>query len=43
MYIIRKQENGETSKIRFDYKAALKNADKRSNLQLEPGDVIVVP
>jgi polysaccharide export outer membrane protein len=42
IYVL-KTENGQQTKIRFNYKDAIKGKDPQQNIVLKPGDTIVVP
>jgi len=42
IYLLR-TENGQQTKIRFNYKDVVKGKDTEQNIQLKPGDTIVVP
>jgi polysaccharide biosynthesis/export protein len=42
IYLLR-TENGQQTKIRFNYKDAIKGRDPQQNIVLKPGDTIVVP
>ena len=42
IYLLR-TENGQQTKIRFNYKDAVKGRDTQQNIVLKPGDTIVVP
>jgi polysaccharide export outer membrane protein len=42
IYVLR-QENGKQVKIPFNYKKVIKGQDMSQNIQLKPGDTIVVP
>jgi polysaccharide biosynthesis/export protein len=42
VYLLRTQ-GGQQTKIRFNYKDALKGKDTQQNIVLRPGDTIVVP
>src|SRR5579871_330583 len=42
IYLLR-TENGQQTKIRFNYKDAVKGRDPQQNIVLKPGDTIVVP
>jgi polysaccharide export outer membrane protein len=41
--VVRKDPNGQTQKIPFNYNRAIKNGETEDNLYLKTGDVIVVP
>lgn len=41
--VIRTDAKGETKRLRFNYNRAVGNAGDEQNLQLKPGDVVVVP
>lgn len=41
--IFRRDENGQTQKIRFNYNRAVSSASEQENILLKTGDVIVVP
>jgi polysaccharide export outer membrane protein len=41
--VVRKNENGQTEKIPFNYNRAIKTGENEDNLFLKTGDVIVVP
>lgn len=41
--IFRRDPNGETQKIRFNYNRAVSSASEQENILLKSGDVIVVP
>jgi polysaccharide export outer membrane protein len=41
--VILRKENGRTTMNRFNYQDALKSRGLRSNIELKPGDTIVVP
>ncbi len=42
IYLLRTQ-NGQQTKIKFNYKDAIKGRDTQQNIVLKPGDTIVVP
>jgi len=42
IYVLR-TENGQERKLPFDYDSALKGEDRKLNIQLLPGDTLVVP
>lgn len=42
IYLLR-TENGQQTKLRFNYKDAIKGRDPQQNIVLRPGDTIVVP
>ena len=42
IYLLRTQD-GQQTKIRFNYKDAIKGRDTQQNIVLRPGDTIVVP
>jgi len=42
IYVLR-NENGKPSKIPFNYKEAIKGKNPEQNIELQPGDVVVVP
>jgi polysaccharide export outer membrane protein len=42
IYLLR-TENGQQTKIRFNYKDAIKGRDPQQNIELKPGDTMVVP
>ena len=42
IYLLR-TENGQQTKIPFDYKDVVKGNHPEQNIQLKPGDTIVVP
>lgn len=43
IYVLRKNANGTTTKLMFDYKAVIKGEKIEQNIELEPRDTIVVP
>jgi polysaccharide export outer membrane protein len=42
IYVLR-TENGKQTKIPFNYKEAISGKNATQNIELQPGDVIVVP
>ncbi|HKW64969.1 MAG TPA: polysaccharide biosynthesis/export family protein [Candidatus Acidoferrum sp.] len=42
IYVLR-NENGRSSRIPFNYKEAIKGKNPEQNIELQPGDVVVVP
>jgi polysaccharide biosynthesis/export protein len=42
IYVLR-NENGKSVKIPFNYKEAIKGKNPEQNIELQPGDVVVVP
>jgi polysaccharide export outer membrane protein len=42
IYVLR-NENGKSSKIPFNYKEVIKGKNPGQNIELQPGDVVVVP
>jgi polysaccharide export outer membrane protein len=42
IYVLR-NENGKSTKIPFNYKEAIKGKNPEQNIELQPGDVVVVP
>lgn len=42
IYVLRK-ENGKPVKIPFNYKEAIKGKNPEQNIELQPGDIVVVP
>ena len=42
IYVLR-NENGKSIKIPFNYKEAIKGKNPEQNIELQPGDVVVVP
>lgn len=42
IYVLR-NDNGKPTKIPFNYKEAIKGKNTEQNIELQPGDVIVVP
>jgi polysaccharide export outer membrane protein len=43
IYVLRKGQNGEESRIPFNYKDVIKGKNPEQNIKLHPGDTIVVP
>jgi len=43
IYLLRVQENGQQTKLPFNYKEAIKGRGTQQNIVLKPGDTIVVP
>lgn len=43
IYVLRLLENGERLRIPFNYKQVIKGKNFHQNIQLEPGDTVVVP
>ena len=43
IYVLRLLENGERLRIPFNYKQVIKGNNFQQNIELEPGDTIVVP
>jgi polysaccharide export outer membrane protein len=43
IYVLRKSQNGEESRIPFNYKDVIKGKSPEQNIKLQPGDTIVVP
>jgi polysaccharide biosynthesis/export protein len=43
IYLLRVQENGQQTKLPFNYKDAIKGRGTQQNIVLKPGDTIVVP
>jgi len=42
IYVLR-NENGKQVKLPFNYKAVVKGQNEQQNIELKPGDTIVVP
>lgn len=42
IYVLR-NENGKSTRIPFNYKEAIKGKNPEQNIELQPGDVVVVP
>lgn len=42
IYVLR-NDNGKSSRIPFNYKEAIKGKNPEQNIELQPGDVVVVP
>lgn|SRR5579859_2972751 len=42
IYVLR-NENGKSTKVPFNYKEAIKGKNPEQNIELQPGDVVVVP
>jgi polysaccharide export outer membrane protein len=43
IYVLRKRSNGQPTKLPFNYKAVIKGENLEQNVNLEPGDTVVVP
>jgi polysaccharide export outer membrane protein len=43
IYLLRVQDNGQQTKLPFNYKDAIKGRGTQQNIVLKPGDTIVVP
>jgi polysaccharide export outer membrane protein len=43
IYVLRKSQNGEESRLPFNYKDVIKGKSPEQNIKLQPGDTIVVP
>jgi polysaccharide export outer membrane protein len=43
VYVLRKNANGSDSRLPFNYKDVIKGKNTNQNVQLEPGDTVVVP
>lgn len=43
IYILRKNPNGEESRLPFNYKEVIKGKNMQQNIKVQPGDTIVVP
>jgi polysaccharide export outer membrane protein len=43
IYLLRVQDNGQQTKLPFNYKEAIKGRGTQQNIVLKPGDTIVVP
>ena len=41
--VIRKDGEGQTKKVKFNYNRAVTSSGDEENLSLQPGDVVVVP
>jgi len=40
---IMRNENGKPTSYRFNYKEFVKNKNLRQNIELKPGDTVIVP
>jgi hypothetical protein len=38
-----RNENGKATSLRFNYKEFVKNKNLKQNIELKPGDTIIVP
>ncbi len=43
IYVVRHLPDGNSARIRFNYKAAVRGSQRELNLTLEPGDTVIVP
>jgi polysaccharide biosynthesis/export protein len=43
VYVLRKDANGTEQKLAFNYKEVIKGQNPQQNIELQPGDTIVVP
>jgi len=43
IYVLRKSQNGEESRLPFNYKDVIKGKSPEQNIKLQPGDTVVVP
>lgn len=43
IYVVRQQSNGSSQRIRFNYKDAVHGNPRDLNLDLKPGDTVIVP
>lgn len=43
VYVLRKNPNGEESRLKFNYKDFVKGKDSSQNIRLEPNDTVIVP
>jgi len=43
IYLLRVGDNGQQTKLPFNYRNAIKGRDTNQNIILKPGDTIVVP
>ena len=43
IYVVRRKADGASLRIRFNYKNAVRGSQRELNLQLKPGDTVIVP
>ncbi len=43
IYVLRRSSDGENSRLPFNYKEVIQGNDSNQNVELEPGDTVVVP
>ncbi len=43
IYVLRRSSSGDNARLPFNYKEVIKGDDAGQNVQLEPGDTVVVP
>lgn len=43
IYVLRRSPDGESSRLPFNYKEVIRGANAGQNLELEPGDTVIVP
>lgn len=43
IYVVRREPDGTSRRIRFNYKAAVRGSQRELNLRLESGDTVIVP
>jgi protein involved in polysaccharide export with SLBB domain len=43
MYVLRTDGSGDQQRIKFNYKKVIHGEDPSQNIELKPGDTVVVP